>query len=129
MARPRSEMTEETIEAILRTIRLGLHPERAAAAHGVRPSTMRSHRKRHPEFASAIKEAEAEAEQGYLSRILKHTDRQWTAAAWVLERRWPERWAKRDKVEVSTKGEAQKLLEDLNMIRERDGEGKVDGAA
>ena len=96
MGRPRSEMTDERIEAILRTVRLGLHPDRAAMAHGVSPATLRQHKRRNPEFVTALKEAEASAEQGFLGRILKHTDKQWTAAAWMLERRWPERWAKRE---------------------------------
>jgi len=89
-------MTDERIEAILRTVRLGLHPDRAAMAHGVSPATLRQHKRRNPEFVTALKEAEASAEQGFLGRILKHTDKQWTAAAWMLERRWPERWAKRE---------------------------------
>ena len=96
MARPRSKMTEDAIEAIMRGIRLGLHPDRAAMAAGVKPSTMRMHKKANPEFLTRLKEAEAEAERGFLSRILQHTQRQWTAAAWVLERRWPERWRRRD---------------------------------
>lgn len=94
--RPRSEMTDEVCEAILRTVRLGLHAERAAQAHGVNVGTYRAHKRRHSEFASALKKAEAEAEQSYLSRILLHTEKQWTACAWLLERRWPERWAKRE---------------------------------
>ena len=32
----------------------------------------------------------------FLGRIIGHTEKQWTAAAWILERRWPERWAKRE---------------------------------
>jgi transposase len=103
-------MTPENIEAILRTIRLGLHPERAAAAHGVTASTMRKHRQRDPEFATAIKEAEAMAEQGFLSRILKHTEKQWTAAAWMLERRWPERWRKRENEETISKADLQQAF-------------------
>jgi hypothetical protein len=39
--RPRV-ITDEVQEAILRTIRLGLHPDRAAMAHGVSSATMRS---------------------------------------------------------------------------------------
>ena len=96
MGRKRTTMSEATCEAILRTIKLGLHPERAAQAHGVSPGSMRSHKNRHPEFATAIKEAEAEAERNFLGRILQHTQRQWTAAAWVLERRFPDRWKRQD---------------------------------
>jgi transposase len=121
MARPRTEMTDDKIEAILRTVRLGLHPDRAAMAHGVSPGTVRSHKKRHPEFATAIKEAEAAAEQGFLGRILKHTEKQWTAAAWMLERRWPERWAKREVVIDTTKEDATRLRADLDAIDRLEG--------
>jgi hypothetical protein len=118
IGRPRV-MTDEVIEKILGTIRLGLHPDRAAMAHGVSAGTLRSFKKRNPEFARMVKEAEASAEAGFLSRILMHTDKQWTACAWMLERRWPERWAKKEHVEVSTKGEAEQLLKDLQLIRSR----------
>jgi hypothetical protein len=109
-------MTKEQIEAILRTVRLGLHPDRAAAAHGVSSSTLGSHKKRHPEFARLIKEAEATAEQGYLGRILRHTEKQWTACAWILERRWPERWAKREVVAPQNKDDARRLAADVRAI-------------
>lgn len=121
MARPRTEMTDEKIEAILRTVRLGLHPDRAAMAHGVNPGTMRQHKRRNPEFVTAIKEAEAAAEQGFLGRILKHTEKQWTAAAWMLERRWPERWAKREVVIDTTKEDATRLRADLDAIDRMEG--------
>ena len=117
MARPRSKMTPEVEEAVLRGVRLGLHADRAAMAAGVKPSTMRMHKRANPEFLTAIKEAEAVAERGFLSRIIQHSQRHWTAAAWMLERRFPDRWSKREHVEVSTRGEAKQLLEDLAAIR------------
>lgn len=118
VGRPRV-ITDEVQEAILRTIRLGLHPDRAAMAHGISSATMRSFKRRHPEFAKLMKEAEAAAEENYLSRLMLHTDKQWTACAWILERRFPERWAKRDQIEVSTKGEAQQLLDNLQAMKDR----------
>ena len=93
-------MTEETIEAILRTVRLGVWPDRAAAIHGVAKGTMRAFRTRNPEFAAALKKAEAEAEAAIHGKILRAMDRQWTAAAWMLERRWPARWAKREQQQM-----------------------------
>ena len=127
MGRPRKEMTDDNIEAILRGIRLGLHAERAAQAAGVSVGAFKMWKKRHPEFVASIKEAEATAERGFLSRLLQHTEKQWTACAWMLERRWPDRWAKKEHVEVSTKGEAQQLLADLHAIRSQT--KATDGAA
>ena len=103
VGRPRSTMTDENIEAVLRAVRMGLHPDRAAEAAGVAPSTMRMHKKRNPQFVTALKEAAAEAEKSYLGRIIQHSENQWTAAAWILERRWPERWRKRDESDVKVK--------------------------
>lgn len=120
-------MTEEVQQNILRTIRLGLHADRAALAHGISSSTLRNFRRRNPDFATAIKQAEAEAESGFLSKLLMHTEKQWTACAWMLERRWPQRWSKREHVEVSTKGEAEQLLADLAAMRARS-EAKQDAA-
>ncbi len=59
---------------------------------------MRAHRARDPEFATAIATAEAQAEALYHSKVLRGADRHWNAAAWMLERRWGERWGKRDPV-------------------------------
>lgn len=123
IGRPRTEMTDEKIEVILRAVRLGLHPERAAQAAGVTLGSFRMHKKRNPAFVMAIKEAEAGAESTFLGRIFTHMDRHWQSIAWMLERRWPERWSKREHVEVSTKGEAEQLLSDLAAIRTRNAKG------
>lgn len=109
--RPRSEMTDEACEAILRTVALGMYPDRAAEAHGINKSTLRAHKKRNPEFATALKAAESKAESEALNAILLHFPRQWTAAAWLLERRWPERWAKREL--PASSGEVRELAAQL----------------
>lgn len=96
MARPRTVMTDEIKAKIVKAVRLGLWPDRAAEMHGVNKGTFRNERKRDEQFATAIKEAEAQAEASVHGKILRHMDDQWTACAWMLERRWPERWAKRE---------------------------------
>lgn len=47
-------------------------------------------------FAFDVLSAEARAEVTMTSLVLKHAQEQWTAAAWWLERRRPQSWAKRD---------------------------------
>jgi hypothetical protein len=101
-------MTPDVEAAILKLVTLGMWPDRAAEATGVNKSSMRWHKRRNQEFATAIKKAEAKAEAGYLSRILRHTEKQWTACAWILERRWPERWAKREAVGPTTEDELER---------------------
>lgn len=117
LGRPRSVMTEENIKAILRAISVGLHPERAAEAAGVSAGTFRKHKMRDKAFATQIKEALAKAEESYLGRILLHTEKQWTACAWILERRWPERWAKREVQPPPNRDDARKLLDDIRAIK------------
>lgn len=87
-------MTDQAVLAVLRGVRIGLYPERAAQMAGVNPSTMRSFRKDNEEFRTLMEKAEAEGEASLVGRIIRHMDSQWTAAAWMLERRFPERWAK-----------------------------------
>ena len=61
--------------------------------------TMRSFKDSDAEFRTALEKAEATAEAGFMAKILRHTEKQWTAAAWMLERRWPDRWAKREVIQ------------------------------
>lgn len=104
--RPRSVMTTDAEAAILRAVRLGVWPDRAATMNGIPSATLRAHRRRNKAFATALESAEAEAESAIHGKILRHMDKQWTAAAWMLERRWPSRWAKREpEVAVSVTAE------------------------
>ncbi len=49
------------------------------------------------EFSEAIKKADGEVELGALEAIrAAAADGHWQAAAWLLERKFPGRWAKRD---------------------------------
>jgi AcrR family transcriptional regulator len=54
------------------------------------------------QFSNAIEKAEAEAEQSGLARIARAKD--WTATAWRLERRHPERWGRRERHEHTGEG-------------------------
>lgn len=106
MPRPRSVMTPEAEAKILRAVRLGVWPDRAATIEGIPTATMRAHRRRNKAFAAAVDAAEAEAESAIHGKILRHMEKQWTACAWMLERRWPQRWAKREpEVAVSVTAE------------------------
>jgi len=103
VGRPRTVMTNEAKAKIVKSVELGMWPERAAEMHGINGATMRSERKRDPVFATAIKEAESNAEKSVLSRMFRHMETQWTACAWMLERRWAERWRKRDGDDMARK--------------------------
>ena len=110
-------MTPEAKDKIIRAVRLGLWPDRAAEMHGIKPGTMRKERMIDAAFSTAIKEAEAAAEASVHGKILRHMDKQWTACAWMLERRWPERWAKREVQPPPNRDDARKLLDDIKAIK------------
>lgn len=54
---------------------------------------------RYVEFRDAIKEARAKCEANCLKHIKE--DDSWTSKAWILERRFPDRWARKDKVSLA----------------------------
>ena len=109
-------MTDEAIEKIITTVALGIWPERACLIHGISADAMRHHKMRHPDFVMALETAEAKAEESFHSKILMHTEKQWTAAAWMLERRWPERYAKKPDTEIHvTQQQAQQAKVDVSI--------------
>ena len=89
-------LTEEKLSTILRTVGMGMTPSRAAQAAGVTRQTLHQHCKRHPDFVDKMAEADARAEMTIHMKLLKHIDKNWNAAAWVLERLWSDRYG-RDK--------------------------------
>ena len=57
------------------------------------------------DFYDAVKEAEQVAEVACLHAIRQ--DPAWQAKAWVLERRFPERWGRKDRLEANIQGSVQ----------------------
>jgi transposase len=117
-------ITEDTIEAICRTLRLGAYKKEAAAAAGVPLSTLHlwisraGKEHRHiaeggkPRKSNAlflklldgIEKAQAEAQLSDLAIITRAAqDGAWQAAAWKLERRNPNQWG-RQRVDIETEG-------------------------
>lgn len=53
------------------------------------------------EFLKAIKKAEAEAQVRTVAIISKASEQSWQAGAWLLERRDPDNWGKKERYDVS----------------------------
>ncbi len=51
-------------------------------------------KKKYLEFLESLKKAQSECQMYCLDFIMK--DKSWQSKAWVLERRFPDRWAKKD---------------------------------
>jgi hypothetical protein len=69
----------------------------AASYVGCAPATIRSRAVRDPEFAEQLRKSELSAEITFLKSIQAAVGdvKQWRAAAWALERLFPERYARR----------------------------------
>lgn len=95
---------------ILRAISHGLSYKRAAQAAGVVYSTFHRWMRKgcrdrkakiksdYRKFYEDVMSAEARAEDAQAEMIHRTAKKVWTAAAWWLERRHPERWGRRDAV-------------------------------
>lgn len=102
MAR-QTKLTPEVTERIVSAIRVGVPHVTAAAAAGINPSTLRlwlangakGKSQRYIDFAAAVRAAEAEAEARMVALVAKAGLSDWKAAAWMLARRYPERYGQR----------------------------------
>lgn len=97
--RGKEKLTKDGIQTALRLCRAGLPDCQIAAALGVRPETFsiwRNHPKTENQIqlSKAMKKADAEREAALVTRIMRASDDSWQAAAWLLERRYPDRYAK-----------------------------------
>lgn len=89
MARP-TKYAPDVVERICEAIRLGATYDLAAGYGGVSYETFRQWREEKPAFLAAVKDAEAEGAIRWLRKIEAAADEQWQAAAWKLERRYPQ---------------------------------------
>ena len=95
LGRP-SKFTHERQEAILRSLRAGSTLKIAALANGIHPNTLNEWRRRYPDFADAVNTASGVAAELWLLTISNAAIRRddVRAAMWLLERRFPEDFAK-----------------------------------
>jgi len=82
---------------ILAIVSLGCSQNVAAQYVGCAPSTIQRTAERDPKFAAALSQAKCHAELGLIRQIRNAAKkaRHWRAAAWALERGFPERYAPR----------------------------------
>lgn len=113
-------------EQIVKAIRAGNYIETASAYAGINKSTLYDWLKRgerekqrvakNPkykirkdeapfvDFSNAVQKALADAEIRDVATIVKASTEHWQAAAWRLERKYPDRWG-RKKVDIDVSGE------------------------
>lgn len=93
--RGKPNMTPEQERTLLQMVQLGQYPAQAARKLGLSPSTVYMRKQRDKGFRAALEAAEAGLELGLIAEIRKAASAgDWKAAAWLAERRFPERWSK-----------------------------------
>jgi hypothetical protein len=104
MSRP-SLMTPERVAGVLAGIKLGQSRTQAGRAAGVTHQTIARWAERVPSFAAQLDQAEAEGQQLLLKIVVaaaaKNLPNTWQAAAWLLERRWPNDFGQKSRLDVS----------------------------
>jgi hypothetical protein len=91
-------LTDRQIHDICEMLSSGASRPTAAQFAGCHPATMRAEMRRNPDFANRVLQAELNLESTMLRAIrsvAEQDPKQWRAAAWALERIYPNRYAKR----------------------------------
>lgn len=96
---------------IVKLIRKGYPYTTVCRYVGVTPSTFKDWlekgklgvSKEYVDFYQAVARSEADAEMRLLKAMQLHERSDWRVSAWQLERRWPEHWAKQDRVTAEMK--------------------------
>lgn len=73
------------------------------------------------ELWEEVQKAESRAETRYVSIIAKAAPENWQAAAWWLERKYPERWGRKDKVDLSADKDGFKVVVEYIDKEKQDG--------
>ena len=108
MGRP-TRLTKELAEQIVEVVLAGNYIETSAKMFGVSKQTLynwfakgaKAKSGMHAYFLDAVKKAQAKAEIKDLTIIGKHGIKNWQAAAWRLERKFPDRYGRRQRIDIT----------------------------
>lgn len=121
-----TKLTPEVQEKIVSAIRAGNYAQVAARYAGIGETTFYAWMKRgreakrgkFAEFQKAVKKAESDAEVRCVALMHKHMETNWTAAMTFLERKFPDRWARTNRITLD--------LNSLEILQDTLGVSKED---
>jgi hypothetical protein len=107
MAR-RTKLTNELTEQFLKAYSVGLTIEKCCQYAGISEACFyywkqREGKKPYSEFFESLRKVEAQVQIVLVNDIRQDMD--WRAKAWILERRYPGDWGKKDSLDVTSKGD------------------------
>lgn len=110
MARP-TKYTPELAQQALEVLKAGNTRKAAAEYISIDQDTFTAWCKRYSDFSDAVKKAESDAEVRNVAIISQAAKKNWTAAAWWLERRRNKDWGNKISQEISGPGGAPLITE------------------
>lgn len=110
-----SKYSKKITARICKLIRNGVFNKDAAKAATISETTFYRWMKEKREFRESIKKAEMQRKCYFILAIAKAAVRKWQAAAWYLERVYPEEFAKKEVIEarINPQEEMKKIDEKL----------------
>jgi len=96
-----SKRTPERALVIISALREGGTREGAAADAGMHRQTLWDWTQDAPELVVLMENAERFAQMDMLRGIRRAGNATWQALAWMLERRWPQEFARREKTDIT----------------------------
>jgi hypothetical protein len=91
---PRYSRPSERVQQLIAMLRAGNYLDVACRAAGVAVEDLADWVERSDELARQVAQAVAEGEARAVTQIAQAARENWQAAAWLLERQFPERWAR-----------------------------------
>lgn len=114
--------TQKTVNIVLRAISKGLSQKDAAALAGISEDTLSRWKKEKVDFADKIRQKEITFKQKNIDVIRKTgEDKSWQAAAWLLERKYPEEFSLKQELRVTTESQDEEISRVLDEL-ERENE-------
>ncbi len=110
---PQCALTPDVVAAICETVSAGNYVKTAVTAAGILPNTFDNWKVKaekdpdsiYAEFMGLVEQAQARAEASNVQVIKTAAAKTWQAAAWLLERQYPEKWGRRDRVFNTVEGD------------------------
>jgi hypothetical protein len=120
----KGKYNQEIVDEIAGYVQVGNTVKDACTLVGISTETYFKWLREKPEFADAIKKAEAKCKARNIARIQQATEKSWQAAAWWLERKYRNEFAIRQEV---TGGEGKPLKIEIAKELIEEEEKDIDG--
>jgi len=95
-----TKYTPEVLQRTKELIELGLNYQDVCDSLGISHETFSQWRKKYPEYFEVVRKANAKVKEISLKSLRVGEVKDWRAAAWRLERRWPEEYREKKQIEI-----------------------------